>query len=93
MIDQNPISDVWQLLNDKHWQYLPFNEGYQSPCGKFFITQGKCYHIPGDIIYFLKTGHIRNGDIFDTGWFKPEAKDLGYRAHKNGRWVKLERIK
>lgn len=85
--------NVWQLLDEKHWQYLPFWDGYQSPDGKFFLTNSSLYRLPGDIIYFLETGIARTPDIFDTGMFKPNPKDLGFRQHKDGRCVAIRKLK
>lgn len=92
-MDDNQPLNVWQWFEEKHWQYLPFHGGYQSPCGRFFITEEICYLIPGDIMHFLKTGHVRNIRMFDSRWQNANAKQLGFKQHKDGTCVQLKVIK
>lgn len=86
---------VWDWLEDKGWFYLPLLSGYRSPCGKYFIAHTTIFAYPGDVINYLKTGFIRNVEIFDPlfgGYFDP--KNLGLRVHKDRKTaVALRRVK
>ncbi len=93
MMQTDEPRNAWQWLDEKHYQYLPFWDGYQSPCGKHFITSSVLYKMPGEVIYFLKTGYIRDVAIFDNGISTPTPKSLGLRAHKDGRCVAIRKIK
>jgi len=88
--DEDPKT-VWQWLEEKGYSYDPFYEGYRN--SKDFFSQWSCYRVPGDIIHYLKTGQVRNIKIFETGFFDVTPEALGYKAHKDGRCVKLKRIK
>lgn len=93
MMDLNQPLNAWQWLEERNWKYVESHDGYQAPDKKLFISNMTMYRRPGDVIYFLKTGYVRDIAIFDTGFFTPKAEDLGFKVHKDGTCVALKRVK
>lgn len=94
MVNLEEPKTVWDWLESKGWMYLPIQYGYQSPCGKMFITHTSVYAYPGDVINYLKTGFIRNVNMFELSWGQQNHKRLGLYLHKDKKTaVSLTRIK
>lgn len=85
--------NAWEWLELREWKFVESHDGYQSKNGKLFITNRTIYKRPGDVIYYLKTGYVRDVAIFDTGFYTPKPEELGFKAHKDGTCVKLQRVK
>lgn len=85
--------NVYTLLSKNGWTHEPGFDGYANQDKKLFISNRAILYIPGEVRYFLKTGFVRNIHIFDSTFFQPTPKDLGFKTHKDGRCVKMERIK
>lgn len=91
--DEEP-KNVWQWLCEQGYRYCILADkkhgesGYSSPCGLFFFTDRMTYLKPGEIIFFLRTGHVRDMTIF-----KNSIDSDVLRHHRDGRCVPIRRVK
>lgn len=93
MSDKIHEPNVYELLERNGFVIDHFFDGFKNEKTGDAITHRAIYMWPGDVRYYLLTGYCRNIHIFDANWFQPTPESLGYKAHKDGRCVKIRRIK
>lgn len=87
------VDDLFTLLEKKDFSFDLMFDGYKNSYTNEFFHSRAVSMWPGDIAYYLRTGFVRNIHIFDQWWFQSTPESLGFKAHKDGRCVKIRRIK